>query len=121
MSSHPDIISSLLESIYVDDIVAGAETEEKTFEFYQLSKKSFQEASFNLRKFCTNSMSLQHKIDRIERQHCPLKSEPLAAMSKVQCLEETYIETILGDSTHVEPKEQKVLGMCWRLSGRVGV
>ena len=55
--SQPEIVSCLLKSIYVDDIVTGANSEEETFELYLQSKRIFHEASFNLWKFCTNVSS----------------------------------------------------------------
>ena len=129
-ASNHDIISCLLESIYVEDIVGGAETKQKAIKFYQTSKEIFPEekaikfyetfkeifpkASFNVWKFCINSTSLQRQIDCIEKQHCPKISELPVARSQIQCLEELYVETTLWDSHPVGPEEQKVLGMHWR-------
>lgn len=61
-SSHPGT-TRILQSLYVDDMIAGANTEEEAFELYVQSKKIFQDAEFNLRKFVTSSTSLQKRID----------------------------------------------------------
>ena len=109
---HPNTISHLLDSIYVDDVITGAETEEAAFQLYQQSKKIFGDASFNLRKFCTNSTALQQRIDCIEKHQHP---EPPGVTNQVQLDPyETYGESTLGETLRVGPEDQKVLGMCWR-------
>ena len=44
----------LLQSIYVDDIVAGAADFDSALELYKESKGVLREGGFNLRKFTTN-------------------------------------------------------------------
>ena len=103
-------IGCMLKSIYVDNIITGADSEEEALELNQISKGIFKEASFNLRKFQTNSISLQRKIDSIEEgRH--LEQQP--SVNHSQHLEQTYT---LKDSVIVDSQEQKVLGMCWRPS-----
>ncbi len=53
---------------YVDDIIAGGQTEEETFKVYAQSKEIFREGGFNLKKFLTNSKPLQEQIDFQESQ-----------------------------------------------------
>lgn len=52
-----------MESLYVDDVVSGAQDEEQAEAFYLESKRILKEGGFNLRKFVTNSSTLQRKID----------------------------------------------------------
>jgi len=59
LSSHPELVSSILQSIYVDDILFGADSEEEAFTLYKESKALLKTGGFNLRKFTTNSGELQ--------------------------------------------------------------
>ena len=56
-------MKKFLRSIYVDDLSFGAEDSDDAFELFQTSKKLLAEGGFNLRKFITNSKSLQERID----------------------------------------------------------
>lgn len=62
----PDLVSKLLRSTYVDDIVTGAESEEAAYELYKESKQLLRGAEFNLRKFVSKSSLLRDKIKREE-------------------------------------------------------
>ena len=53
ISVHPALVSHILQSLYVDDLVCGVSSEEEAYELY----KTFASDSFNLRKFNTNSSS----------------------------------------------------------------
>ena len=61
-SSHKDLVYKLLQSIYVDDIVTGAQDDEEALLMYKQSKNLFKAGGFNLRKFVTNARHLQEKI-----------------------------------------------------------
>ena len=52
----------LLRSIYVDDVVSRAASEEKAYELYTISKQLLCEGGFNLHKFMTNLPALREKI-----------------------------------------------------------
>ena len=56
----------LSRSIYVDDIIAGADSEDDAFRLYVESKEVLSHGSFNLRKFLSNSPLLQNQIDARE-------------------------------------------------------
>ena len=71
----PDLVSKLLRSTYVDDIVTGAESEEAAYELYKESKELLKGAGFNLRKFTSNSSRLHDKVER-EETHTPLMQIP---------------------------------------------
>ena len=55
----PELIGKLKRSIYVNDIVTGADNEEKAYQLYLKSNSILKEGGFNLRKFVTSSKSLQ--------------------------------------------------------------
>ena len=55
-------ISKFLQSIYMNDVMAGALDVQSAYEFYIKAKLCLAEASFNLRKFATNSPELRQRI-----------------------------------------------------------
>ena len=61
--THPDLIQLLLDSFYVDDLTAGAKSEEEAHSVFVDAKQILKEGGFNLRKFRSNSPSLQQKMD----------------------------------------------------------
>ena len=63
LPSNPDLISKLLRSIYVDDVVTGAAVESEALALYTKAKELLREGGFNLRKFATNSSKLQREVD----------------------------------------------------------
>lgn len=107
LSSHPDLIKKLIDSFYVDDVVTGASTEEATFKVYTDSKKILKDGAFNLRKFRTNSQSLQHRIDTIENQSEDSRDTHSPNM------EETHADTMLGKPHSSDSPTVKVLGVIW--------
>ena len=86
VTSHPETVAKLTASLYVDDVVSGAQDKEGAYQLYLESKSVLQEGGFNLHKFVANVNSLQLKIDEkgqltvlvMEKQHteatCPLQS-----------------------------------------------
>ena len=90
----------LLNSTYVDDIIAGGDTEEEAFKLYVRSRQIFREGGFHLRKFVSNSRHLQERIET-QRPSNPSRDEP------------TYSEATLGVSHLSETEEHKVLGVLW--------
>ncbi len=105
-STHPKLVKRILESIYVDDIVSGAETEEEAFAMYQESKAMLREGGFNLRKFNTNSPGLLELI---------LQEENTGDVNTTAAhhFGETYSKTILGSDQGVATGDQKTLGVKW--------
>ena len=103
LKTNEEQVRRLLCSTYVDDIIAGGETEEEAFELYAQSKQIFREGGFNLRKFLTNSRQLQERINLKETQYTSSSSQD----------EPTYSETTLGMSGPSRMEEHKVLGIPW--------
>ena len=104
-SLYPELVRDLLRSIYIDDIVFGADDEESAFDLYVKSKDILKSGSFNLRKFVTNSPALQ---DRINQAEGITVTEPIHGP-----LEETYAKSVLGSAQHVRSGEQKILVGCY--------
>lgn len=52
--TQPEIVTVLLNSMYVDDLVASVENEDKLEELQNTSIKIFQDMKMNLRKWCSN-------------------------------------------------------------------
>uniref|UniRef100_A0A1X7TFD1 Reverse transcriptase domain-containing protein n=1 Tax=Amphimedon queenslandica TaxID=400682 RepID=A0A1X7TFD1_AMPQE len=66
-NTHKETVRKIRESIYVDDIIMGAQSESEALKLYQESKAIFSNGGFNLRKFTTNCQVLQGKIDEMEQ------------------------------------------------------
>uniref|UniRef100_A0A1X7SND0 Reverse transcriptase domain-containing protein n=1 Tax=Amphimedon queenslandica TaxID=400682 RepID=A0A1X7SND0_AMPQE len=101
--SHALLVKQLKESLYVDDVVCGARTEESAFEFYLESKMLFKEGGFNLRKFVTNSESLRVKIKEHEK----------SSTSNEQDMSDTDTTLRKDQSDTEREREHKVLGVLW--------
>ena len=66
INTNKTVVTCVLHSIYVDDIISGAYTEEEAFNLYVGAKAILQKGGFNLRKFLTNSKHLQERINHSE-------------------------------------------------------
>ena len=53
--------------LYVDDLPGGAADDKNGFKFYQQAKEIMRKGGFNLRKWRTNSRSLQKQINEMRR------------------------------------------------------
>ena len=101
LDTNKTVVDRLLHSTYVDDIISGANTEEEAFNLYTIAKAIFLKGGFNLRKFLTNSRSLQERINQQENlnDESAMLGEP------------TYSEITLGTSQPLRHEEHKVLGV----------
>ena len=113
-SSYPEIVRILMQPIYVDDMVAGADSENKACTLYTASKEILSHASFNLRKFVTNSPTLQDRVDTEEVQSKD-GTNSQTEFTKVEALEEIYVEATLPAEPCYKAGEQKVLGVLWNV------
>ena len=59
-TSNPELVDTLSQSMYVDDMIVGADTREEAYELYANSKEVLAHGSFNLRKFIMNLQPLQN-------------------------------------------------------------
>ena len=64
--SFPSTVAKLLNSMYVDDMVRGSDSEGEAYQLYLESKDMIGRGEFNLLKFITNSIDLQRRIDEKE-------------------------------------------------------
>ena len=103
---HSSLIDTLLHSMYVDDVTCGATSEDEAFQLYDTSIKLFAEGGFNLRKFVTNSSSLQQRICTINQKSSHSKPAPCSVMEE----NTTYTSTLFNYET---PNRQKVLRVSW--------
>ena len=104
-----DLVSKVLRSIYVDDIVTGSESEEKACYLCTGAKALLKIGAFNLRKFSTNSSTLQARIDIEDSAHFKNPSQPSEET-------ETFSQATLGRSQELCVSEEKVLGVNWDVS-----
>ena len=79
---------------------------QQAYNLYVESKRIFGEGGFNLRKFITNSSSLQERIDLQEKLRNDCSPQP-------QREEPTFSEDTLGTSKSSIAGEHKVLGVTW--------
>ena len=94
---HPELVRRLMLSLYVDNVVCGAETEVEAGNLFRLAQHILAQGGFNLRKFISNSSSLQTLMDTTD---------------PTQDTDESYTKQTLGSC---EPRmdEHKVLGIKW--------
>ncbi|GBM64845.1 hypothetical protein AVEN_157101-1 [Araneus ventricosus] len=62
----PRVYELVNKCMYVDDLVSGADSETEAMEIYRDMRNVMQKASFNMRKWKTNSESLQRKWEEGE-------------------------------------------------------
>jgi hypothetical protein len=108
---HPEIVSELSRSFYVDDLTTGPNTLQQAYQLYQLSRNILKEGGFTLRKWSSNHQELIKKIKEEEG-----KSDN-ENTSNVPIVEEdsSYANITLGsarEDTRMK-QEQKVLGLLW--------
>ena len=96
---HGDLVSKILRSIYVDDVVTSTPSEEAAYEVYNDAKALLKVAAFNLRKFSTNSQALQSRIDR-----------------ELYKTTETHNKELGAAKESLHDGEQRVLGVNWNIN-----
>ena len=97
-------VEKFRRSIYVDDLTVGSHDMESAYEFYIKSKVRLAEASFNLRKFDTNSPELRQRINYNERILCQGSSEESPSEAQSQ-----WSDLDPGSA------ERQVLGVNWNV------
>ena len=107
-ATHPSLIKKLQRSLYMDDLTCGAEDKEQAHQMFTESSKILKEVGFNLKKFYSNSATLQARIDSDASQESHTHEPKFTGK-----LEETYASSILGRGQGLQLGEQKVLGVLW--------
>ena len=95
-------------SIYVDDLTFGGKTEAKALELYEKSRQCLRQAGFTLRKFMSNSTTLQAHISSQDSYGVQVPQR-----EHVTCDEESYTKNTLGERLDL-PECVKVLGVKWK-------
>ena len=111
---YPNIVQHIEDSLYVDNLVSGAEDVDKGFELYKTSRKVMAEGSFNLRNSQSNSVALINKIKETEesiKNECQT-TEREVEPNLIQEEDETYTKSTIGSGTNDE-KTVKLLGVGW--------
>ena len=80
-----------MRSIYVDDVVLGAQSRSEAFELYLKSKSILRDGGFNLRCFVTNCPELRVRIEGAE--NVTSHTECRAVLEDNQ----SYTKSTLGD------------------------
>ena len=78
-------------------------------ELYTKSKVILREGGFNLRKFVTNSTTLQQRIKEAEAEFVDGYSD--CNKSRVEEEDKTYTKNLLGGRLRQSEGEQKILGV----------
>ena len=100
----PEFVRVLKKSFYVDDLVAGDATVERTIELHGKAKKRLAEGGFRLRKWLSNSEEVMTAIQVSDQKEAGTACEEDSS--------ETYAKEMLGAKLG-EAKNEKVVGLEW--------
>ena len=100
----PEFVKRMIEAFYVDDLVTGERTVDKTFALYKNARERIAEGGFTLRKWKTNDPQLREKISSRETK------KPTGEVDRLED-EETYAKSKLEPQAGT--KGEKVLGLPW--------
>ena len=107
----PETVEHLKNSLYVDDFVSGAETDETALQIYKGTKQLMAKGGFNLRKWNSNSSNVVKSIEALEgKKNLSLISDKSSVSQDDQSFTKS---TIAKESLLTEPTQVKVLGMVW--------
>ena len=109
MSVHAELVELIKKSLYVDDLLAGADNVQGGFELYQDSKELMAKGAFNLRKWNSNSNELLQLINNKEESVAQTKTEK--STSLVEEEDESFIKSTVGP-TRTADTLVKTLGVC---------
>lgn len=66
----PSFVTKVMQSLHIDYLSSGADNVTEAYKFFNKAKKRFATASFNLRKFQSNSVELENAVsDDFTRLH----------------------------------------------------
>ena len=104
-------INTIQDSLYVDDLVCGANTIEKAFKIYRTGKTVLSEGGFNLRKWNSNSAELLQRIRIAESVLGDRLTQPQNNPATIVEEEESYTKVMTGNRDNTE--YTKLLGIIW--------
>ena len=122
--SFPSTVAKLLNSMFVDDMVCGSNTESEAYQLYLESKDVMGRGGFNLRKFITSSIDLQRRIDEKEGvPHVPsLECKVLGVQWDVNRDELVFDVSEVVDQVNVHsPTKCSVVGVVSRFYDPIGL
>ena len=108
--SHAELVELTKKSLYVDDLLTGADNVQEGFELYQDSKELMAKGAFNLRKSNSNSNELLQLINNKEESVAQTKTEK--STSLVEEEDESFIKSTVGP-TRTADTLVKTLEVCW--------
>ena len=108
-TAFPEFVKTFLKSIYVDNVSYGADNVDSAYELYVMSKTTLAEGGFNLRKFVTNSVTLNNMIESNECNVAPSNVGIAEGIPE----DRTYIKDLLGTTQAHQDCVQRVLGVRW--------
>ena len=104
-------INTIQDSLYVDDLVCGANMIEKAFKIYRTCKTALSEGGFNLRKWNSNSAELLQRIRIAESVLGDRSTQPQNNPATIVEEEESYTKAMTGNCDNTE--YTKLLGIIW--------
>ncbi len=110
-NQNPEIVETLKNSLYVDDLISGTQNDDKAFDIYEDAKKIMLDGAFNLRKWNSNSGTLVERVANAEKR---VKENAMIKRESVMEEDLSYAKTSIGlNSNATEDKLVKVLGLPW--------
>ena len=97
----PEFVKRMIEGFYVDDLVTGERTVDKTFTLYKNARERMSKGGFTLRKWKTNDPGLREMIstresNKTNREVGRLEDEETCAKSKLEPQGGTKGEQVFG-------------------------
>jgi hypothetical protein len=109
--NNPEMVEHLRESMYVDDLVSGAQNDERAFQIYEESKEIMSTGGFNLRKWHSKTSSLVNPINALEDK--VVSSSPDNQPGVIEEDLSYAKESIAQESAPGNKTQIKVLGKIW--------
>jgi hypothetical protein len=109
----PEIVPTLKESFYVDDLITGAWDDSGAVEIYEKANKMTKDGGFNLRKWTSNSTTLQERVTRDEEMQATGSNMPEGPDESNMNGRKTLSERYCPSET--ERGYVKVLGLTWNV------
>ena len=109
----PALIEVLRKSFYVDDFISGANDDDEALELAVNAKTIMQKGSFNLRKWNTNSSTLQENLPQPSKEAASASSSTNRNFTED---DQSYSESVTGNCVKANENSVKVLGSIWNKS-----
>ena len=107
--AYPEIVEEIQRSMFVDDLISGADSVSDEHTLFTTAKLIFKEGGFNLRKFATNSSELRSIIEAEMNS----KSEKVTKEGEGEIYSSFAEMTQQSFENPKTSNEQKVLGVVW--------